>query len=79
MARRHVRPHLKGQLLVTRVGRRHLPGGHNQRLATGARGPRYLGIFSGIPSGQGFDSIQQVFLACDSRDLIAQLAVLEKE
>jgi hypothetical protein len=34
---------------------------------------------SKISSGQRLDSIQQISLACDPGDLIAQLAVLEKE
>src|SRR5204863_10111052 len=40
---------------------------------------RYAAKFLKISSGERVHSIQQVFLAGDSSDLIAQLAVLEKE
>ena len=79
MARRHRWPHFKDQLLAAQVAQATFaklwPEPAAGYCRTEVRALRFLNN----PSGQRFDSIQQVFLACDSRDLIAQLAVLEKE
>jgi hypothetical protein len=78
MARGHGRPHFKDHVLAATSLAATLaklwpkPG-------DGLLLPLVPWKFSGISSGQRFDSIQQVFLACDSGDLIAQLPVLEKE
>jgi hypothetical protein len=79
MARGHRRPHFKDQLLVATSRKATLAEGWPKKASDGWLLPIVPRNFRKILSGQRFDSIQQVLLACDSGDLIAQLAVLEKE
>jgi hypothetical protein len=71
-------PHPEDQLLVAVSRAAPRQPATKGRVTTGRTAPLHREIF-GIFSGQRVDSIQQVLLACDSGDLIAQLAVLEKE
>ncbi len=78
MASGHGWSHPKDQLLAT-VSRTATSAGIWPRAKTaGGTAAAHRGVFE-ISSGQRLDSIQQVLLACDPGDLIAQLAVLEKE
>ena len=81
MARRHRWPHFKDQLLAAWIAQARFAKLWPEPAAGYCRQRcmLYLEIFLRNSSGQRFDSIQQVFLARDSRDLIAQLAVLEKK
>jgi len=78
MARGHGWSHFKDQLLASTLQTQRSPI-NGQKVATTSGTPLFTWKFLKISSGQRVDSIQQVFLACDSSDLIAQLAVLEKE
>jgi hypothetical protein len=78
MARGHGRSHPKDQLLAA-TREPHSPANGQNAATTGGNPVVAWKFFWKISSGQCVDSIQQVFLACDSSHLIAQLAVLEKE
>jgi hypothetical protein len=78
MAGGHGRSHLKDQLLAA-VSRIANSASLCPKATTAGRTAAAQREIFEIPSGQRVDSIQQVFLAGDPGDLIAQLAVLEKE
>jgi hypothetical protein len=77
MARRHRWSNFKDQLLAAALRAATLAAYVTSASTWGTAAVRLE--FLKNPSGQRVDSIQQVFLASDSRDLITQLAILEKE